>query len=277
VIRQLGFAGFFLVMWDAVQWARGQNILCQGRGSAANSAVTYCLGVTSVDPVRHGLLFERFLSPARADGMTEAPDIDVDVEHDRRELLLDYVYRKYGRDHAAIACVAQTYSASTAVQDVCRAYGVPLAVAFALSKRLHYVDPAEGAAALRGADGKPGSPPSTASRPRGSTRPPRAATRCCRRWPPSRGCRACAPRTPAASCSRRWRSRRARPWSPPPWGARCCSTTRTTSTRSASPKFDFLGLGALGMVRRAFDAIEARTGGRPTLTACRRTTRRHTP
>jgi error-prone DNA polymerase len=96
VINRLGFAGFFLVMWDDVRFARRKNILCQGRGSAANSAVAYCLGVTAVDPVRNGLLFERFLSDARVPGpngeYTQAPDIDLDIEHDRREEVLNYVY-----------------------------------------------------------------------------------------------------------------------------------------------------------------------------------------
>jgi error-prone DNA polymerase len=78
VIGNLGFAGFFIVMWDAVRFARARGILCQGRGSAANSAVAYCLGITAVDPIRNGLLFERFLSEVRTDGRTEAPDIDVD-------------------------------------------------------------------------------------------------------------------------------------------------------------------------------------------------------
>ena len=91
IIRQLGFAGFFLVMWDAVRFAVSRGILCQGRGSSANSLVVYLLGITPIDPVKHGLLFERFLSAVRVDGKAEAPDIDVDVEHDRREEVLDYM------------------------------------------------------------------------------------------------------------------------------------------------------------------------------------------
>src|ERR1700687_4219354 len=100
VIDNLGFAGFFLVMWDAVDFARKKGILCQGRGSAANSAVAYCLAITAVDPVKHELLFERFLSEIRVDGQTEAPGIDVDIEHDRREEVLDYVYGKSNRAQA---------------------------------------------------------------------------------------------------------------------------------------------------------------------------------
>jgi error-prone DNA polymerase len=107
VIARLGFAGFFIVMWDAIRFARSRDILCQGRGSAANSAVAYCLGITAVDPVKHGLLFERFLSEVRTDGRTEAPDIDVDFEMHRREEVLDYMYDRYGRAHAAITAVTQ--------------------------------------------------------------------------------------------------------------------------------------------------------------------------
>src|SRR5690606_24732516 len=114
VIGRLGFSGFFLIMWDAVRMARELHILCQGRGSAANSAVAYCLGITAVDPVANGLLFERFLSETRVDGQTEAPDIDLDVEHDRREELLDYVYGRWDRSRAAIACTVQHYRAPNA-------------------------------------------------------------------------------------------------------------------------------------------------------------------
>src|SRR5690606_10149487 len=124
------------------------GILCQGRGSAANSAVAYVLGITAVDPVRHGLLFERFLSEVRTDGRNEAPDIDVDFEMHRREEVLDYMYSRYGRRHAAIACVTQVYHAPSAIQDVMRALGYPAELTFALSKRLHRRHPAEGAEIL---------------------------------------------------------------------------------------------------------------------------------
>ncbi|HUH11805.1 MAG TPA: error-prone DNA polymerase, partial [Longimicrobiales bacterium] len=125
MIGRLGFAGFFLVMWDAVRFARERGILCQGRGSAANSAVAYCLGITAVDPVRHGLLFERFLSEVRADGRAEAPDIDVDFEMERREEVLDYMYRAYDRRHSALTCTVLTYRAPAALQDAMRALGYP--------------------------------------------------------------------------------------------------------------------------------------------------------
>ncbi|HEU5173978.1 MAG TPA: PHP domain-containing protein, partial [Gemmatimonadaceae bacterium] len=154
LVARLGFGGFFLVMWDAVRFARSRNILCQGRGSAANSAVAFCLGITAVDPVKHGLLFERFLSEVRADGAAEPPDIDVDFEHERREEVLDYMYDTWGRGHAAITAVTQQYRAPNAVRDTLRAFGYPLEVADALAKRLHYADPAEGAEAIRGELGK---------------------------------------------------------------------------------------------------------------------------
>ncbi|HVF38846.1 MAG TPA: PHP domain-containing protein, partial [Gemmatimonadaceae bacterium] len=149
VIAKLGFGGFFLVMWDAIRYARSRNILCQGRGSAANSAVAYCLAVTAVDPVANGLLFERFLSEKRVDGQTEAPDIDVDIEHDRREEVLDYMYSHYDRAHSAIACIVQTYRGPNALRDSMRAFGYPIEQVNEMSKRMHYDEPAEGAEKIR--------------------------------------------------------------------------------------------------------------------------------
>jgi error-prone DNA polymerase len=126
VISRLGFAGFFLVMWDAVHYAQEKGILCQGRGSAANSVIAYLLGITAVDPVRHGLLFERFLSETRADGKTaEPPDIDVDFEHDRREEVLDYVYEKYERSKAAITCTVQNIGRLTPYWTRCARSAIP--------------------------------------------------------------------------------------------------------------------------------------------------------
>jgi len=119
VIGQLGFAGYFLVVWDIAQVCKRLNIYCQGRGSAANSAVCYALGVTNVDAVDLGLLFERFLSPAR-DG---PPDIDVDIESGRREEVIQYVYERYGRRHAAQVANVITYRPRSAVRDVGKALG----------------------------------------------------------------------------------------------------------------------------------------------------------
>ncbi len=258
VIGTLGFSGFFLVMWDAVREARARGILCQGRGSAANSAVAYVLGITAVDPVAHGLLFERFLSAARADGMTEAPDIDVDVEHDRREELLDYVYARYGRSHGAIACIVQTYSAPTAVQDVCRAYGVAPAVAFALSKRLHHTDPEAGVEALRGGLAAEyglsaaGFDPAT---PRGD-----ALLRAVAAFEGVPRMRSTHPGGFVLSADPLGATA---PVEPTTMGRTILQYDKDDLDALGVPKFDFLGLGALSMVRRAFDVIEARSGERP--------------
>ncbi|HEY3942628.1 MAG TPA: error-prone DNA polymerase [Acidimicrobiales bacterium] len=119
VVGTLGFAGYFLVVWDIAEFCRRQGIFCQGRGSAANSAVCYALGVTNVDAVDLGLLFERFLSPAR-DG---PPDIDVDIESGRREEVIQYVYGRYGRQHAAQVANVITYRPRSAVRDVGKALG----------------------------------------------------------------------------------------------------------------------------------------------------------
>jgi error-prone DNA polymerase len=119
VIRRLGLAGYFLIVWDIVREANRLGVLAQGRGSAANSAVCYCLGITAVDPIGMELLFERFLSEDRR----EAPDIDIDFAHNDREQILQYVYRRYGRDHAAMVCEAITYRGRAAVRDAARVLG----------------------------------------------------------------------------------------------------------------------------------------------------------
>ena len=98
VIGELDFEAYFLTVYDIVRFARSRGILCQGRGSAANSAVCYALGITSVDPALHSLLFERFISAERG----EPPDIDVDFEHERREEVIQYIYERYGRERAAL-------------------------------------------------------------------------------------------------------------------------------------------------------------------------------
>jgi error-prone DNA polymerase len=240
-------------MWDAVTFARSHGILCQGRGSAANSAVTYCLGITAVDPVKEGLLFERFLSEVRVDGNTEPPDIDVDFEHDRREEVLDYMYAKYKRPHAAIACTVQTYRAPNAVLDSMRAFGYPAELAMSISSRLHRYDPADAAvhmqeryaeqaglvldtprvrALLRAIAGFEGLPRLRAthvggfvlsSAPLGDWMPVEQTT----------------------------------------MGRTIVQFDKDDLDAAGVPKFDFLGLGGLAMVRRAFDAIEIRTGARP--------------
>jgi len=119
LIAELGYEPYFLTVHDLVAFARGRGILCQGRGSAANSAVCYVLGVTEVDPARMTLLFERFISRER----NEPPDIDIDFEHERREEVIQYLYAKYGRHRAALTATVQTYHARGAVRDVGKALG----------------------------------------------------------------------------------------------------------------------------------------------------------
>ncbi len=129
LIAELQYAPYFLTVHDIVAWARGQAILCQGRGSAANSAVCFCLGITSVDPDTSSLLFERFLSKERR----EPPDIDVDFEHERREEVIQYIYRRYGRARAALTATVISYRPRSAVRDVCKALGLSQDVASALA------------------------------------------------------------------------------------------------------------------------------------------------
>ena len=129
LISELNYAQYFLTVHDIVAWARAQKILCQGRGSAANSAVCYCLGVTSVDPDTTSLLFERFISKERK----EPPDIDVDFEHERREEVIQYVYRRYGRHKAALTATVISYRPRSAVREVCKALGLSEDVATALA------------------------------------------------------------------------------------------------------------------------------------------------
>src|SRR5512132_823413 len=119
----MAYEPFFLTVHDTVRFARSQGILCQGRGSAANSAVCYALGITEVDPSRMNMLFERFISRER----NEPPDIDVDFEHERREEVMQYVYGKYGRDRAALAATLITYRPKSAVRDIGKALGLDLA------------------------------------------------------------------------------------------------------------------------------------------------------
>ena len=120
LIADLGYEPYFLTVYDIVAFARSKNILCQGRGSAANSAVCYCLGITEVDPGRMAMLVERFISKER----DEPPDIDVDFEHERREEVIQYIYEKYGRERAALAATVITYRPRSALRDVGKALGL---------------------------------------------------------------------------------------------------------------------------------------------------------
>jgi len=136
LIARLKYEAYFLTVADIVRWARAQNILCQGRGSAANSTVCYCLEVTEVDPERTELLFERFVSAER----NEPPDIDVDFEHQRREEVIQYIYGKYGRHRAAMTAVVISYRPRSALRDMGRAMGIDLDRIAAVARGQHWFD-----------------------------------------------------------------------------------------------------------------------------------------
>jgi error-prone DNA polymerase len=141
LIEELDYPGYFLTMYEIVAYCRRRSILCQGRGSAANSAVCFCLGITAIDPVRMDLLFERFLSRERA----EPPDIDLDIEHERREEVIQHVYTVYGRDHAAMVCNVIRYRPRSAVRDVGKVLGISETALDRAAKQLSMygaVDPA---------------------------------------------------------------------------------------------------------------------------------------
>jgi error-prone DNA polymerase len=136
LIEELGYEHYFLTVHDIVHFAREQGILCQGRGSAANSAVCYCLFITEVDPARMNVLFERFISKERQ----EPPDIDVDFEHERREEVIQYLYRRYGRDRAALTATLITYRPRSAVRDVGKALGLESELVDLLARSLSWWD-----------------------------------------------------------------------------------------------------------------------------------------
>ncbi|HNM40441.1 MAG TPA: error-prone DNA polymerase, partial [Giesbergeria sp.] len=136
LICELRYEHYFLTVYDIVAFARSQNILCQGRGSAANSVVCYCLGVTEVDPARMSVLFERFISKER----NEPPDIDIDFEHERREEVIQYLYQKYGRDRAALTAAVISYRPKSAIRDVGKALGFDLATVDAIAKGQKWFD-----------------------------------------------------------------------------------------------------------------------------------------
>ena len=137
LIDELDYGGYFLTMWEIVRYCRREGILCQGRGSAANSVVCYCLGITAVDPTRVDLLFERFLSRERH----EPPDIDLDIMHTRREEVIQHVYRRYGRDHAAMVANVIRYRGRSAVREVGKALGLSETAVDRLAKLLSHHGP----------------------------------------------------------------------------------------------------------------------------------------
>ncbi len=136
LICELRYEHYFLTVYDIVAFARSRHILCQGRGSAANSVVCYCLGVTEVDPARMSVLFERFISRER----NEPPDIDIDFEHERREEVIQYLYQKYGRDRAALTAAVISYRPKSAIRDVGKALGFDLATVDAIAKGQKWFD-----------------------------------------------------------------------------------------------------------------------------------------
>lgn len=166
IIGDLDYGGYFLTMHEIVEQCRREAILCQGRGSAANSAVCFCLGITAVDPVRMDLLFERFLSRERA----EPPDIDLDIEHERREEVIQHVYRRYGRRHAAMVANVIRYRSKSAVREVGKALGLPLTDLDALTRLL---SPYGGD--LDRSSAGPSSPPPSSLPPRAPASPPSRA------------------------------------------------------------------------------------------------------
>jgi error-prone DNA polymerase len=255
IIRQLKFAGFFLVMHEVARVAQSRGILAQGRGSAANSAVAYCLDITAVDPVEHGLMFERFLSELRVDGKAEAPDIDIDIEHDRREEILDYMYARCDRAHAAITGMVQTYQAPNAVLDGMRALGYPPELALRASKRLHRHGPADGAVQLATVVG-----PALGL----AMDTPRART-LVRVVAALEGVPRLRSTHPGGFVVSSALLGDYLPIEPTAMGRTVVQFDKDDLDRIGVPKFDFLGLGALSQIRRTFDLIEARTGVRPTM------------
>jgi len=153
LIDELDYGGYFLTMWEIVRYCQQEGILCQGRGSAANSVVCYCLGITAVDPTRVELLFERFLSRERH----EPPDIDLDIMHTRREEVIQHVYRKYGRDHAAMVANVVRYRARSAVREVGKVLGLSETAVDRLARLLSHHAPLD-AAGLAHAGLDPASP-----------------------------------------------------------------------------------------------------------------------
>ena len=134
LIEELDYVGYFLTMYEIVAFCRRESILCQGRGSAANSCVCYCLGITAVDPIKVGLLFERFISRERA----EPPDIDLDITHQRREEVLQWVYQRYGRHRAAMVANVVRYRPRSALREVGKALGLELVALERLTKLIGY-------------------------------------------------------------------------------------------------------------------------------------------
>jgi error-prone DNA polymerase len=260
-IDRQGFPGYFLIVWDIVELCRRNGILCQGRGSAANSAVCYALGITSVDAVRHKLLFERFLSTAR----TEPPDIDIDIESDRREEVIQYVYDKYTRECAAQVANVISYRPRSAVRDMARALGYAPGQQDAWSRQVDNHDPPRARAG-----------PSTSDRAAASDRPATPGVRSSTsdgghdipeevielaqqmlRFPRHLGIHSggmvLCDRPVVEVCPVEWARKPGR--SVLQWDKDDCAYAGLV-------KFDLLGLGMLAALRYAFELVEAHHGRR---------------
>ena len=242
VIDRQGFPGYFLIVWDIVEFCRRNGILCQGRGSAANSAVCYALGITSVDAVRHKLLFERFLSTAR----TEPPDIDIDIESDRREEVIQYVYDKYTRDCAAQVANVISYRPKSAVRDMARALGYPPGQQDAWSRQVDNHDALRIRTASSTSDGAHDIPDSVIELAQQVLRFPRHL------GIHSGGMVLC-DRPVVEVCPVEWARMPGR--SVLQWDKDDCAYAGLV-------KFDLLGLGMLSALRYAFELIEAQYGKR---------------
>ena len=249
IIAKAGYAPYFLTVHDIVSFAQGRGILCQGRGSAANSAVCFVLGITAVDPAKHNLLFSRFISEERR----EPPDIDVDFEHERREEVMQYIYARYGRERAGIAATVIHYRGRSAVREVGKVLGLSEDVTARLTgtvwgsfathlEKQRFAecgfDPEAPDIARLGdlVDADPQIPPPSVA--------------ACRRLR--------ADRRPA-------RRDRARSTMPPCPTAPSSNGTRTISTRSGLMKVDVLALGMLTAIRKAFTMLETHIGRQMTL------------
>ncbi len=238
VIEKLGFPGYFLIVWDLVEFCRRADIYCQGRGSAANSAVCYALGITNADAVSLGLLFERFLSPER-DG---PPDIDIDIESDRREEVIQYVYERHGREHAAQVANVITYRAKSSIRDMAKALGYATGQQDAWSKQVDAWGPLE---ATTRAPESHDIPPAGARARRGRSRTSRATSASTR----------------AAWCSATDRSIEV---CPVEWGRMADRSVLQWDKDDCAAvglvKFDLLGLGMLSALHYAIDFIRHHRG-----------------
>jgi len=240
IIEELGFPGYFLIVHDIVAFCARENILCQGRGSAANSAVCYALGITNADPIRYKLLFERFLSPGR-DG---PPDIDVDIEHRRREEVIQYVYEKYGRDRAAQVANVISYRPRMAVRDAARALGYSPGQQDAWSKQ---IGPGHDVGSLDGAV------PPDAGIPLPVTELAKRMSRLPRHLGIHSGGMVICDRPVGEVCPVEWATMPNR--SVLQWDKDDCAGAGLV-------KFDLLGLGMLSCLHDAFDLVEAHHGVR---------------